>query len=104
MLDREGTNKLYLGGDKRIDSCRVGCRLGLCVGEYCLSMWWCPNIIGDHCTSKLRSGGARSGGRDMLSFIIELSFMSWSSMVGELRLGGAGVCLLLFRFGVTGSH
>ena len=34
---REGTNNL--GGDRSIDSCRVGWRLGLCVGEYCLSMW-----------------------------------------------------------------
>ena len=32
----EGTNKLYLGGDNKIDSCLVGWRLGLCVGEYCL--------------------------------------------------------------------
>ena len=30
---RGGSNILYLGGDKRIDNCRVGWRLGLCVGE-----------------------------------------------------------------------
>ena len=67
-LATEGTNKLYLGGDNSIDSCLVGWRLGLCVGEYCRRMWWCPNIIGDHCTSRLRLGGARSGGRDISSF------------------------------------
>ena len=33
-----------------------------------------------------------------------LSFIEWSSIVGEVRLGGAGVCLLLLWLGVTGAH
>ena len=49
-----------------------------------------------------RLGGARSGGIGVFSFM--LSFIEWSSIVGEVRLGGAGVCLLLLRLGVTGAH